>query len=115
MKHKITTITIILGCIIIIMLCILIPQYYKVKNDNAYLRNEIISLNLQLKCKELGLATYQEKYTGSMQQVEQLTLDNMAMSIEYDKLNTSYTITKSYANMSEYILYKLGVNFAQVE
>jgi len=75
---RITTITIIIGIIIIILASIAFTRIEQIKHENADLRNYNKQLDIQLNIKDMQVKDLQDELTGINQEIESIYLEALA-------------------------------------
>lgn len=121
MKHKIfyilLRITLVISIITTIIVCIALPKINKIKAENILLREQVISLNIQLNVKDIQVKDLQDDITGLHQLVEQQWLNEGRLAYydnELSELEYKHRVTSIWADMAEYVLHKQGIEFYQV-
>ena len=116
MKYKtITTITIIIGIITIILASIAFTRIEQIKHENADLRNYNKQLEVNLNVKNMQVKDLQDDLTGVYQELENVKIHYYSDQMIMKELKHRYRITKSYANMAEFIITKMGIEYYQVD
>ena len=98
MKLKLTTITIILGIITIIIVCIALPRVEQVKHENAELRNYITQLEIQLNIKSMQVKQLQDDITGLNQELRDKSLEMMNQTAKDNTVWQTFVATAYTSN-----------------
>ena len=115
MKHKLTTITIIIGIITIILASVAFTRIEQIKHENADLRNYNKQLEVNLNIKNIQVKDLQDELTGAYQELENVKINYYSDQMLMKELKHRYLITKSYANQAEWALTSMGYEFRQVD
>ena len=115
---RITTISIITAAICI-ALAVALPIYafrdlHRANKTNAELAEYVTQLEIQLNIKNMQVKDLQDELTGVYQELENIKIEHFANMLFTEELQERYKITKSYANMAEFIITEMGIEYRQV-
>ena len=110
------TSTLRLICILLAIACIVMAtvafmRIEKIKVENQVLNNTVKQLSLQLDIKDMQVKDLQDELTGLYQQVEQQSIEVLAVNNEYSKLRSKHIGLSVWADLAEYAIVENIIEF----